>query len=694
MRKLSASPALACAILVLPLVVPLLKWQILPFGDIAAFQVPMRSLYQQTLRAGDSFLWSSALGSGLYLHAEGQTGMAHPAHLLMYRFLPLTLAINLEMLGSIAAAAAGLWLLLRRLGIRGDASLGGALVFAFGGYMLPHLNQLTPIVVAAHAPWVVLAADRLLRGTGRAAAAGFAGAALTLGSQVLLGYPQVVWMTAVILGWFVVYRMIAGTKVSRVALLVVALLCGLAIGGVQLLPTLDAARESFRSATTMAFRMSFSLHPLNIVQLFSPYAFKDGVYAASAEEWFPHELSLYAGALATMSVTWVMARRRSLADRGLATAFLWLAAIGFVLALGQYGGLYPLLAKLPVLSSFRASARHILIVHFAFAGLVALTLQDLLDRPAGAPVPRWPLAVPAIVSVALTAVALLAQGSSPLAGRPVAALGGLAFAVLTALCIWLAARGSRHAVSALVLVMAVDLACRGLPFVYEEAPKPIALLEPSRGRPPGSEPGDLVHPAQDLGEMNRFVLARRRSQLAYLGLVRSSVLDPDALVTQRLAGVKWTWTAAGWAPVERTMPRVRLVTDWRVSRDVPSDLGGIDIARTALVDGPPGAAAAEPGEARMIEERAGRFRIDTRADAEQLLVLTERFHDGWTATVDGRPVSTRRIYGDYLGCLVPAGSHVVTFVFAPATARYGLWLTLAGLALTAAGCLILLKLRA
>ncbi len=325
-RSVTAALAAAFAILFLPLALPLLTWRVLPFGDFSAFQVPLRFIYQEALRAGDSFLWSSWLGSGLYLHAEGQIGMAHPAHLLLYRFLPLTAAVNLDMLGAFAGAAAGLWLLLRRLGIRGDAAFGGALVFAFGGYLLPHLNQLTPIVVAAHIPWVVLAADLLLRGSGRTAAVGFAGAALTLGSEILLGYPQTVWMTVVVLGWFVVYRLAGGTPVSRVVLLGIALLLGLAIGGAQLLPTLDAARESFRSATTTAFRMSFSLHPLNVVQLFSPYALKDGIYAAAADEWFPHELTLYDGALATLSVAWVLARRRSLPGRGLATAFLALAA--------------------------------------------------------------------------------------------------------------------------------------------------------------------------------------------------------------------------------------------------------------------------------------------------------------------------------------------------------------------------------
>ena len=37
---------------------------------------------------------------GYYLFGEGQLGMAHPWHLLLYRFLPLTPAFNIEIVSS------------------------------------------------------------------------------------------------------------------------------------------------------------------------------------------------------------------------------------------------------------------------------------------------------------------------------------------------------------------------------------------------------------------------------------------------------------------------------------------------------------------------------------------------------------------------------------------------------------------
>lgn len=686
---LRASLAAACLLLFLPLTVPLLTWRVFPGDDMSGFHVPMRFVYREALRAGDSFLWTSQFDSGIYIHGEGQTGMAHPLHLLGYTVLPLTVAINVEMLAAYAFALSGVWLLLRRFGLRSEAALGGALTFAFGGFMLPHLIHLNLIVVAAHIPWIVLAADLLLTGTH--AAAGFSGVALVLASQVLLGFPQVVCMTGLIVGWFAIVRVATGTRVTRILLLALALLLGLMIGGVQLLPTIDAAGDSLRSITTAEFRNAFSLHPLNLLQLVSPYALKNSVYA-SPLEWFPHEFSLYAGALATISVVWVVSRRRALPRPHLATAFLCLAAIGLLFALGGYGGVYPMLAQLPILSKFRAPARHILILHFALAGIVGLTLDDLLRQRHGEPGPRtWPILIPVLLSVAVTAAALTGSNWAGIGGLPSgklwSALGGLFCALVTAWLIVRAARGRPYAVPLLVLVFAADLARWGLPYPYAFHPLPIGRIVPLTGLPPFARPGDLVHPFADPLDKNKVALWHLRTQSAYLGLVRNSVLDENARITQRLAGVTWSWTLTGWVHVEDAMPRVRLVREWRVSRNVAADVMTIDIARTALVDAGAGATEAPAGVAHLLQDRPGRLRIATEAPAPQLLVVAERYHHGWIARVDGVDTPVRQVYGDYLGCVVPTGAHTADFVFAPSSARYGFWMTVAGLGLTIAGAM-------
>ena len=74
--------------------------------------------------------------------------------------------------------------------------------------------------------------------------------------------------------------------------------------------------------------------------------------------------------------------------------------------------------------------------------------------------------------------------------------------------------------------------------------------------------------------------------------------------------------------------------------------------------------------------------LETSASSRQLLVLTERFHSGWRAKEDDASRDAVRVYGDFLGCVVEAGTHRVTFAFAPDSARQGLQFSLAGLSLT------------
>ena len=83
-------------------------------------------------------LWTPAIFAGFYLHGEGQIGLFHPFHQLLYRALPLGPAFNLELIASYVAAFAGMVWFLRRLRFSRAAALFGAMLFAFSGFNLLH----------------------------------------------------------------------------------------------------------------------------------------------------------------------------------------------------------------------------------------------------------------------------------------------------------------------------------------------------------------------------------------------------------------------------------------------------------------------------------------------------------------------------------------------------------------------------
>jgi hypothetical protein len=138
-------------------------------------------------------------------------------------------------------------------------------------------------------------------------------------------------------------------------------------------------------------------------------------------------------------------------------------------------------------------------------------------------------------------------------------------------------------------------------------------------------------------------------------------------------------------PVPRAFVVPRIVTIPDPDR-LLDELSTIDPRTVALVEEPlalPGSGGGDrPGEARIIEYTPGRVVVDATAPpGGGLLVLTDQFYPGWTATIDGQPAAIHR--ADYLfrGVLLPAGSHRVEFVYWPASFRIGA--TVSALALVA-----------
>jgi len=661
MRGYHRLVVLCCAALCVPLLVPLVTGRVFVWDDLGAFHLPVRHLYREALRAGDSVLWTPALFSGTYLFGEGQAGMAHPFHWLLYRWLPLGAAFNIELASSYLVALAGMWLLLRRC-VSGEAALFGAMVFAFSGFNLQHLGQMNAVAVAAHLPWILLAIHALLTSPARQGrAVAFTAVAFLFASEMLLGYPQYVWLTLFAAGWFILWLLTRTTQRWRLLLLGWAGVLGACIASVQLLPTVDVLRHSVRALTTPEFRMTYSLAPIDVVQLWSPYAF-----AAVG-----HDYGIYNSAFCTAALTWILIRWPALGRRDLTFALLAFVGIAFVLALGRYGGVYRWLSELPGVASFRAPSRFVVLMHFALAAIAALTLDDLFDlvrRQERIDIRRcWPLAVPLALSVLTLLIGATAGGSSWASAHGVtlssparAAVGTALLAMTTALML-MAGRGIRQAVPLLVVLVAFDLGSWGYRYAWRiEPPRTIDELASRAALPGAARPGDHVLPVANQAERNLPVLRGFRLSAGYLGLEPRTTLAPDDSLAQRLAGVRWRPDEAGWVRVDGSMPRARLVSN-------PGDLSY----------------DSKPGAARVVSDRPGRIEIETNAAATQLLVLTERYHEGWQARDEtGRARQTVPVYGDYIGCFVDERTHRLVFTFAPASARIGLWLTIAGLALT------------
>ena len=659
----------------------------------------MRRLYQQMLADGNPPRWTPAVFAGFDLHGEGQIGAYHPLHHVLYRLLPLDVALNLEILLGYVGALTGMHWFLRRLGLAPHAALFGAMTFALGGFMLTHYPHVNMIGVVAHMPWILACFDVLVLddGSSRRAAA-YAGIAVLVGSQLLLGFPQGVWWTLFAGGAFVLWRAHAAGRLGRAVAPALAVATGILIGGIQLLPTLASVSRSVRIHVQTSFLLGYSLHPWNILQLWSPYTLQRRAYSNLDRLQF-HEFALYPAAFLVLAPAWLWVRRASLARRRSIVVFASIfAAVMFVLALGRYGELARILLYLPGVGSFRAPARYIMLMQFALAMLAAIAIEDLAQIRATGAVALSRTAVSVLASFAALSVLTLLilnlnlvrpSGDVRFAPALSALPGTLAVCGATVL-LFLASRGARWAVPWLIVLTAIDLGAWGLTYIHRTLPMPLSgFAMGMRGNDTG-QPLRLVGPStwSDVPLSSGYQLVG-----GYVGLYPQTTLSWDGDAFRRLAGARGRFDKAlNVTELTDGVARARMLTDVYVSSEPARDIARIDLERTALVGAPLPPLDGALGATRVLIDRPGHLRVQTQAQGRQLLALSERYDVGWIATIDERLARAIAVNGDFLGIVVDAGAHVVDLRFAPRAFTLGVIVSAAGILALAAGVVVMSRL--
>ena len=693
-------------VLLIVLAIPLFTGCFFPMGDLGQLHLPARYFCARCLANGDSFLWMPNLFCGFYMQGEGQAGMSHPLHLVLYGFLPLLVAFNLELLANYLFMLPGMYLFLRRWRLPRFASLFGAMVFTFSGFNLLHFLHLNMVGVVAHIPWMLWAINVALKEQDRRKAAlGQAALAILTASQLLLGFPQMIWFTLILEVMYVALLLPNCVSLRRVALLALAQAFGAMMGAIQLLPTLAAISTSPRAGTDVSFRYMDSMWPGNLLQVFGAYFF--GIYdrAIGGEV---HEVAPYAGAATVALVFWVLLSRRASAtspdSRRLVRWTVFVGVLGIILALGKYGYLYRLQVYLPVVGLFRCPGRYILFSHFAGSVLAAVAIAALQSMPEAQRREVWRrdrlLALLPVVSAAAAAFLLLCRWFPPKTGllAPLAFhIGGIryiavsvTFIAVAVIMVLFASRARAWALVGIIVFAAVDQGAYGFRYMWEDGPISLQAYLRQESAPPVSA-GGRVHGFR-LG--NASVLLGVSLDNGCAGLPPQQTLSRDNLGALRVAGVEWLRSPYrvdnatlrtlqkydyGYRVLD-FLPRVRLMTHTLLSQHPNEDIARIDVVNTVLVNEDVAVAPGLPGTAKLVLDRPGRIRVTTDSPSNQLLVVSESYHSGWQAYSDGRRVRIIRAYGDFMAVPVAAGTHEVEFFFRPLSWRIGRCVSAAGAA--------------
>ena len=354
-------------------------------------------------------------------------------------------------------------------------------------------------------PWLLWAIDVALTDSRRRRVAlATALIALLTGSQLLLGYPQYVWFSLIAELTYVIFLQTAHKYTPRYGCnlcvtcddcvgctaqiwprVLIAKGIGLLLGGVQLLPSLDAWLHSARRGVDAGFPFWGSLHPLNLLQLVAPYLFTGRVVGDNT-----HEFGLYVGAVPLMLIVWLLARRHELGPLApSAWTALGFALVMLLLSFGAYGFLYPVTTWLPMLGSFRFPCRYLVLFQLAAAGLAAIGFVLLIRQSSLArqrrrrnALVRWSAAPGGPCGATSSRSGAWSDSRRPwrspgssFATKRIslplpAVLAGPVLLAAAAVLMALAVRGYSAALAGLILLAAVDLGWYGLSYsVYRSA---------------------------------------------------------------------------------------------------------------------------------------------------------------------------------------------------------------------------------
>ncbi len=680
-----------------PLISPVDGWRAyIRAGDFTHQVYPYHWFAAGELAAGRFPLWNPYIYAGHPFQADPQSAVFYPVALLVDLVagrggLPF-LALQWEVVIDFLLATTFTYLLVRQLTTSRFGGVVGALTFTLAGFLTSYPVQQLPILETAI--WLPLSLFCVERGTvagGRPA--WYGGAGVAMGVAFLGGHPQT-WLLAVYTCLaYLTYRSIAARLSITRAVVGLVAFAGFAAGvaAVQLLPTVEFLGLSNRD--TLLFHVAGHGYDYSsLLNVILPL--------------WRNERGPYIGTVALLHL-FLAARswRREMA--------FWctLGVLAIVMSLGDKTPLFlPLYNFVPGFAIFKDQERAIYL--FSLAGAV-LAGYGAAAFAAGRRLPRrWALALAGAVVAGAAALAAgletIGRGSPDARNLYTAYAYFLPLALAPVALLWWRPwpRLPRLPAALLLALVGLDLYLVNGQNNLDATPPalPAPTLAAAAALPPSDAPyrvraGDqrvfaphdaillgLQNPAGDSPMVSRWVLSLLASEqewrlwqlfnvhyiLTYadLGSGTERLRQDGDLNTYRMA---------------YPLPRAWMVRDLKVLEDDQVALEALlerrfNPAQAAVLDRAPALSPAGPQppqdqRVRFLEYGSQRLDIELTSTDDAVLVLSEAYHPGWKAEMDGRPVPIYRANLAFRAVEVPAGIHRLVMAYEPASFRWGLAVT-------------------
>ncbi|NOT62866.1 MAG: hypothetical protein HOP19_21870, partial [Acidobacteria bacterium] len=376
---------IAALIVMLPLVYffPAVTLEnLLAMGDSLQYSILLRKLLGEQLRAGVLPLWNPYTFGGMPLLAAIQPGVLYPPNWL-FAVLPLGVAQNFVVITSYHWGLLGTYLFVRALGLSRISSLFSGLTFAFGGYLIAHLEQLNYLAAAVWCPWLLLALERARQAANLSDAVRWGSwGAVFVALQCFAGLPQATWQGGLICAAYSLFALVTDRPArKRFALAALTMVIGGALlSAIQLLPARELQLHGERLAIPYSEFASFSMPPRRLLTLIAPYFFggaHPGLFKLGGYDyWWLHKYQYaYLGlsSLLLIPLAWLLPKHRQ-------PVCFWslLALLALVLSLGDaLPWMNETLYRVPIYNLFRAPYRQLFGLAFAAAVLAGFGLEAL-----------------------------------------------------------------------------------------------------------------------------------------------------------------------------------------------------------------------------------------------------------------------------------------------------------------------------
>ncbi len=356
--------------------------------DLGMYFWPRHLWHWRTIRARDWPLWDPYIGGGQSAVADALNQFFLLPATLIRLLLPPVPGFNFWVAAPFPILAIGAWVWLRRR-FSSPAAFVGAVVATFSGPILSTGNFANFSWTVAAVPWILWCADRLVE---RPVVPRFAALAAFVGLQALAGEPVTFAATsALVVAYVAIALPVDGRRplTARLTWTAVAIVTGLLLAAVQLMPLFEAVSRSLRSVGIDDTFWSF--HPLATLDIIVPHVFGHPYWAEvhtfpwmkalnSDRESLFYSVYVGLGACALAAV-----RPHGSAMRRWRMFWWVVCGIALLSAFGRFTFVYPALQRLvPILETFRFPIKYLVISAFALAALAAAGADALLTYVSGA----------------------------------------------------------------------------------------------------------------------------------------------------------------------------------------------------------------------------------------------------------------------------------------------------------------------